>query len=198
MRAMADVYITLAWVLGDPLARSKRFILYGLGQAKLQLERRQAELQNREPLDGELERLEATEAWINSQRATFLTDVDLGSWSGLSTRAMVEEAGCLDFYNYVYSPFSACTHSMWHHVAIYNLRQCRNPLHRLHHVADVPSAPTDLHYLYLAGKYLNKTFGAFDSAIGTSFDGESAFSLLCTGMEELGDPSAEDPGEDDP
>jgi len=29
---------------------------------------------------------------------------------------MAEEAGCIDFYNYVYSPFSGCVHSMWQHI----------------------------------------------------------------------------------
>jgi hypothetical protein len=45
---------------------------------------------------------------------------------------MAEEAGCIDFYNYVYTPFSACAHSMWHHIARYDLRECGNPLHRHH------------------------------------------------------------------
>jgi hypothetical protein len=124
LRAMADVYITLAWVLKDPVDRSRKFIHYGLGQEKLQLEHRRAELDAREPLEGEQEYLESIESWINSQRWTFLTEVNLGSWSGVSTRAMAEEAGCLDFYNYVYTPFSACAHSMWHHIAHYNLKQC--------------------------------------------------------------------------
>ena len=38
LRAMTDAYITLAWILGDPLDRSRKFIDYGLGQEKLQAE----------------------------------------------------------------------------------------------------------------------------------------------------------------
>jgi hypothetical protein len=108
---MADVYINFAWVLCDPGDRAKKFILYGLGQAKLELEHRRADLASREAKVGELERIQIQEDWINKQRATFLTDVNVGSWSGISTRTMADEAGCIDFYNYVYTPFSACTHS---------------------------------------------------------------------------------------
>ncbi len=53
LRTMADVYITLAWVLQDPLDRCKKFIHYGLGQEKLQLEHRRVELETRDPLKGE-------------------------------------------------------------------------------------------------------------------------------------------------
>jgi Family of unknown function (DUF5677) len=126
LRAMADVYITLAWILQNPSNRCKQFIHYVLGQQKLQLEHRRADLKTREPLEGKIELLDAVEEWINSQRATFLTDVNLGSWSGISTRDMADQDGYLDFYNYVYVPFSACVHSMWHHIAHYNLKRCGN------------------------------------------------------------------------
>lgn len=186
LRAMADAYITLAWLLRDPLDRCKKFIHYSLGQEKLQLELRLAEMETREPYEGEREYCEAIEAWINFQHWTFLIDVNLGSWSGMSTRAMAEEAGCLDFYNYVYTPFSACAHSMWHHIARYNLKDCRNPLHRFHWVPAVRDTPLDLHYLYLAAKYLQKTFATFDDAVGITTDIQSALDLLCQEFDRLG------------
>jgi hypothetical protein len=186
LRAMADAYITLAWLLKDPLDRCKKFIHYGLGQEKLQLEHRRAEMETRQPHEGEREYCEAIEAWTNSQRATFLTDVNVGSWSGMSTRAMAEEAGCLDFYNYVYTPFSACSHSMWQHVARYNLKECRSPLHRFHGVPAVRDAPLDTDYLYLAAKYLQKTFAAFDGAVGITTEIQSAFDVLCQELDRLG------------
>jgi hypothetical protein len=182
LRAMADVYITLAWVLRDPIMRSKQFIHYGLGQEKLQLEHRRADLDGREPMEGELDYIKAAENWINSQRAIFLTDVNVGSWSGISTRKMAEEAECLDFYNYVYTQFSACAHSMWHHVAQYNLKQCQNPLHQLHAVPYVPDQLIDLYYMYLAAKYLQKTFATFDMATSISIEGQSAYDLLYEGF----------------
>ena len=134
LRTMADTYITLVWILCDPITRPKKFIEYGLGQLKLQIEHRKADMSGRQPIEGEQERIEATEQWINEQRLIFLTEIDLGNWSGTTTRQMAEEAGCLDFYNYVYTPFSACTHSMWHHIARFNLVRCVNPLHRFHRV----------------------------------------------------------------
>ncbi len=179
LRAMADVYITLAWITKNPVDRSRMFIHFGLGQAKLQLEHRTAELATRDPEPREQEYVQSLEAWINRQRFTFLTDVNVGSWSGISTRQMAEQAGCLDFYNYVYTPFSACAHSTWQHVAIYNLKECRNPLHRFHSVPVIPELAPDLHYLYLGAKYLQKTFATFDSAFGTISTLQSALDVLC-------------------
>jgi Family of unknown function (DUF5677) len=189
LRAMADAYITLAWIMKEPVDRSRMFILYGLGQAKLQLEHRKAELASRVSEPGEQEFIKALEEWINRQRFTFLTDVNLGSWSGISTRQMAEQAGCLDFYNYVYTPFSGCAHSTWQHVAIHNLTECQNPLHRFHSVPAVPELSPDPHYLYLGAKYLQKTFVAFDLAFAITSALKSSLDVLC---EDLGafDPPA--------
>ncbi len=186
LRSMADVYINLAWVLKDPPDRCKKFIHYGLGQEKLQLEHRKAEMETRGPSEVERQYCDAIEAWINGQRLTFLTDVNLGSWSGLSNRAMAEEAGCIDFYNYVYSPFSGCVHSMWQHIGRYNLTECREPLHRPHSVPAVRAVPLDPEYLYLVAKYLQKTFAAFDAAFAIAVDGDSAFDVLCQGLDDIG------------
>lgn len=43
-----------------------------------------------------------------------------------------------------------------------NLKQCQNPLHRLHSVPDFADAEIDANYAYLAGKYLQKSFATFD------------------------------------
>jgi hypothetical protein len=186
LRAMAEVYISLAWILQDRVARSREFILYGLGQAKLQLEHQKEALRARGGENPHEKRLiELREQWINRQRWTFLTDVNLGSWSGSSTRKMAEEAGCLDFYNHVYTPFSACTHSMWQHVGIYNLRECSNPLHKLHSVGAVAEVPLDPEYLYLAAKYLQKMFDTFDEATGIKITGDSAFAMLCRELDSF-------------
>jgi uncharacterized protein DUF5677 len=163
LRAMADVHINLVWLILDPRDRCLKYISFGLGQAKLELEHRKAEIGGRTPTPEESAMLEAREAWIDSQRATFLQDVNLGKWSGASVRQMAEEAGCLDFYHYVYTPFSACAHSMWHHVAPYNLKTCGNPLHRHHRVPESPLLAPDVDYLLLAAKYWDKSLRAFDA-----------------------------------
>lgn len=180
LRAMADVYITLAWILEKPEERSQRFLSYGLGQQKLQLEHRkkQAEKEGRNPDDDPS--IEMWEDWINSQRYTFLTEVDVGSWSGLNTRQMAEEAGCIDFYNYVYAPFSPAVHSMWNHISLYNLKRCDNPLHRHHQVPDTRrDVGSDVHNLYLAAKYLNKAFRKFDEKMKINVEAQNSFQRLC-------------------
>jgi Family of unknown function (DUF5677) len=178
LRAMADVYISLAWIFGDPGERSKKFILYGLGQLKLHLERRKA-IRGDDPPDPQEEALiRHEEEWMESQRISILTDVDLGSWSDLNTRKMADEAGCLDFYEQVYVPFSGAAHSMWQHVGRYNTKTCLNPLHRIHRVPCIPDTGIDPDYLHLAAKYMRKTFALFDDKTGVKVDVPSAYEVL--------------------
>lgn len=189
MRAMADVYITVAWILLEPDDRARKFIQHGLGQAKLELEHRRSELEaGRAAKPGETEMLDSRERWINSQRLTFLTSVNLGAWSGINTRQMAEQANCLDFYNYVYAPFSSCAHSMWQHVGLFNLRQCSNPLHGMHSVPVLPEFDVvggDPHTLYLAGKYLDKTCRALDSQLPAPSEPVNAFEKLATALDAV-------------
>jgi hypothetical protein len=67
---------------------------------------------------------------------------------------------------------------MWHHIAHYNLKQCQNPLHRYHSVPRIGDEPHDFHYVYLAAKYLQKTFSTFDKLVGVTVNIESAFDVL--------------------
>jgi len=185
LRAMADVYIILAWIIADPVDRARKFIHYGLGQQKLQLEHRRAEFAGREPRREEKLAIEAMEEWMNSQRLIYLTEVNLGSWSGLTTRDMADQAGCLDFYNFVYTPFSACTHSMWHHIARYNLEPCQNPLHQFHHIPRDPELHTDVYYFYLGGKYLEKILTTSDRWAGIAPPSPTAFQVLESGLDRV-------------
>lgn len=191
LRAMADVYISLAWILEDPSQsheRAQKYIYFGLGQEKLQLEHRRAEIEEegRQPSGEECQGLEAAEGWINAQRYAFLTEVNVGNWSGRTVREMAKEAHCLDFYNYVYQPWSGVAHSMWQHIGRYNVEQCANPLH-LHHLAPaVPRFYSDLHLLHLAGKYAEKAFRLFDSKTGVKVDVDSAFTRLDDDLGQLG------------
>jgi hypothetical protein len=178
LRAMADAHINVAWLLLDPSIRCLKFISFGLGQAKLELEHRRAQIGDREPTPKEALIIDFQERWIDAQRASFLQDVDLGKWSGISVRQMAEEAGCLDFYNYVYAPFSSCAHSMWQHIGQYNLGTCNNPLHRYHRVPISVNHEPSLDYFILAAKYWDKTLRAFDSKIGFPRLTISAFDSL--------------------
>jgi hypothetical protein len=187
LRAIADVYINIAWLLLNPEERCLQFISFGLGQAKLELEHYRAEMASREATSQETAMLKAREAWIDSQRATFLQDVNLGSWSGTSVRKMAEEAGCLDFYNFVYTPFSACAHSMWHHIARYNLVACANPLHRHHRRPTSAAGDPDLNYLLLAAKYWTKTLDTFDERTGIAVEHSAAYARLAAELTDLDD-----------
>lgn len=164
LRAMADVHITLSWILLDPNTRARQYIDHGLGQAKLELEHRKSRMESaEEDTKEELKQIiHAEEAWINVQRWDFLVEVNVGAWSGKNTRQMAEEAGIIDFYNYVYTPFSQCAHSTWYHVGRYNSRLSDSPLNRQLWVPGIPEFPTDWWNLRLAAKYLDKSYNLFD------------------------------------
>lgn len=185
LRCMIDCYINIAWILREPLERSRKFIEYGLGQLKLQLEhrRKQLEQDGRDPEKDPL--VQAHENWIKGQKFEFLLEVDVGNWSGMDVRRMADEAGCLDFYRYSYMPFSAAVHNTWHHVGRLNLEECGNPLHKYHGVPSVRSLPVDSDYMMNAAKYLAKTFRLFDDFAGVSPPRESAFEKVQTAFENI-------------
>lgn len=181
LRAMCDTHINVAWILKDPVPRAREFILYGLGQVKLELAHRRAHLESSMSRAEEEIIVEGLESFLRSQRHEFLTVVNLGSWSGKSTRVMAEEADCIDFYNLVYTPFSGVLHSQWQHVSRFNLEYCTNPLHGLHRVPVLVLPAIEPDYLYLAAKYLQKTFEAFDQKYVTA----PATSVLSTAIRLL-------------
>ncbi len=164
LRAMTDVHITLSWILLDPRTRARLYIDHGLGQAVLALEHRKKEMEragvgSKEKL-GKI--IGAEEAWIDAQKWNFLVDVNVGAWSGKTARRMSEEAGILDFYNYVYTPFTQCVHSTWYHVGRYNSAPSDSPLTRLLWLPRIADSSSDIWNLHLAAKYLDKTFNMFD------------------------------------
>jgi hypothetical protein len=164
LRAMTDVHITLSWILLDPKTRARQYIDHGLGQAVLELEHRKKELQSAAADSKESMKriIRLHEAWIDAQRWNFLVEVNVGAWSGKTTRQMAEEAGILDFYNYVYTPFSQCAHSTWYHVGRYNSGPSESPLTRQVWMPRIFESPTDVWNLSLAAKYLDKSFDIFD------------------------------------
>jgi hypothetical protein len=164
LRAMTDVHITLSWILLDPKTRARQYIDHGLGQAVLELAHRKKNLDSADVDSKEMleKYVSAQEAWINSQRWSFLVEVNVGAWSGKTTRQMAEEAGILDFYNYVYTPFSQAAHSTWYHVGRYNSGPSDSPLTRQLWMPYIADSSSDLWNLDLTAKYLDKTFNMFD------------------------------------
>ncbi|GMV00284.1 MAG: hypothetical protein AMXMBFR51_30160 [Ignavibacteriota bacterium] len=163
LRAMIDLHITLAWILTDPNSVTKKFIMYGLGQEKLKIEH--FEDQNGSNEDKPLLdiMIEASKSWLSDQRYSFLTTVDVGSWTGHSTRDIAEKAGCRDLYRFAYSPFSSCTHSMWNHIGKFNVRFSDNALHKHLRIPFDPDIPPQSETLINSAKYLLKTFNAIDN-----------------------------------
>lgn len=162
LRAMTDLYIALAWILGDFVERSKMYIMHGLGEEKLLLELYKQEVEDSKARGEDTAEIaqivEIKSAWINSQRREFFVEVNLGHWAPLNYREMAIEAGCETLYKFAYKPFSQAAHNMWPHVSVYNSRMCENPLHRNHLVPALLEVPLDLDYLYRSIKYVHKTY----------------------------------------
>ena len=178
LRPMVEALITLAWILQDPLPRSKRFILYGLGQEKLLLEHEKARL-SAEGVDlGEERGIQDWEQWLNAQRYTFLTEVNVGEWAGLSLRDMAAEVGHAELHRIDYARWSGATHNMWHHLVRFNLEHCQNPLHGFHRRPVVPHLSPDPRYLQWATEYLDATFAVFDEKAGVQVDEPTAVEAL--------------------
>jgi len=164
LRAMTDVHITLSWILLDAKTRARQYIDHGLGQAVLELEHRKKRLESADEDSKEMLKqvIQTQEAWINAQRWHFLVEVNIGAWSGKTAREMAEEGGLIDFYNYVYMPFSQCAHSTWYHVGRYNSNPSESSLTRQLWVPRIADSTTDVWNLGLAAKYLDKSFNIFD------------------------------------
>lgn len=187
-RAMADIYITLCWIFEDPKTRAMSFIENGIGDIKLEVEHRKKHIKETGEKDPqELKLIEIYEDWISSQRHKDMVEVNLANWSGITTRKMAEESGCLDFYNYVYQPFSAAVHPSWSHIHMQNLQHCSHPAHRNHNVPVVRDFGMEPHFLYLGAKYLQKAFSKFDEKTGIKVESVSAFDQLYDDLYGKGD-----------
>lgn len=163
-RTQIDNYINLAWILeSDSDTRAKQFILFGLGQEKLEIEHLESH-ENKNPITKEY--IHARKEWLNEQLLDCFTEVNLGSWSGTNMRAMAQEANCLDLYNYAYVPFSAATHNMWTHIARHDLRKCKNSLHKKHRIPLVDKKyESNFDDLLISAKYIQKSYSLIDKKL---------------------------------
>lgn len=188
LRAMADVHITLVWLIQDPEERVPLYVQDGLGSIKLEIAHRKEELEKGgvKGADQQAGYLEHLESWLESQQLEFLTEVNLGSWSGKNTRMMAQEAGCLDFYNYVFQPFSSAVHSYWSHVGRINIEYCKNPTHNFHFLPVIPSFQPDTHWCRMAGKYFAKTLRSFDEFVGKPELPVRSYSVIHDALAEPG------------
>jgi len=184
LRTMVDVHINLAWILTNPKDRSKKFIDYGLGQEKLQIEHlKNSEVEEELREDLEL-MIEAKTSWLNAQHFSFLTTVDVGSWSGVNTREMAEKSGCESLYKYVYSPYSSCVHNTWNHIGKFNLKPSDNPLHKLFRLPYDLEINPELDILIKSAKYFSRTIELIDDKFNINSNLEDVYDYL---LGELGD-----------
>ncbi len=190
LRSMVEVHIWLAWILLNPVERSRKFIDDGLGKEKLILKHRADEIValNGNPDEDAL--VCDSKNWIESQRYSFMIDVNLsGSWSGLDTREMAAEADLRDFYRFTYPVWSTAVHSTWNCISRYELRHCGNPLHAHHLVPNCEHHHGVTGFLWLAAKYLDKSFRLVDTHFGFRVATESTYGRMFEG-----DASASDEG----
>ena len=186
LRAMTDAYITLAWIFQDPEERTDSYVKYGLGQRKLWLEHFKASLVEKGEKEPEKNPfVKAITEQLNAERLEHITEVSVGPWSERSTRQMAEEAGCLDLYRLAYTPFSTAVHNMWPHIADYNLRRCRNPLHQFHRVPEDSDLEPDIDYVYRAAEYVAQTFDLFDRETEVSVKTSSSLDSFVEALAHL-------------
>ncbi len=187
LRVMVDLHINLAWILKDPETRAKSYIEYGLGQAKLMVEHRKVDMVSK-GLDPQNDQaIQATEAWLNSQRLEFLVEVNVGNWADSTIRNLAIEADQKSLYDLSYVPFSNAVHNTWWHVGRFNSRRSPNPLHRFHFIPTMDHCEPHPHYLKVAAKYADKSFQLFDDKIGIAHEAESAFLWLDAAIADLED-----------
>lgn len=194
LRSMVDVMITFSWICLEPQDRAQKFIMHGLGQEKLQVEHLKNLVSSHTDDPDSHPSVEARKAWIDSQKFTFLTEVDAGSWSGESTRSMAQEADCMKEYRNAYQEFSGPTHSRWNHVARHNMTHCENPLHQYHRVPVDPPFQIEPGYLLQAALYVRKTFDRFDELTDIDVEVDSGYDTMVSLIDELhSDQENEDP-----
>ena len=194
LRSMVENCITIAWILKAPEERAKLFIAYGLGQENLLLEQTKADLRETgvDPENDQV--IEKWELWLNAQRYTFLTEVNVGNW-GPSLREMAEEVGLIELHRQDYTRWSSTTHNMWHHIARFNLDACTNALHGHHRIPVNSRLAPDPKLLQRVAEYVDIAICSFDEATGTNVDDLSAVEVLDQELQKIPKPLDLQPGD---
>ena len=184
LRSMVENCITIAWILKAPDERAKQFIAYGLGQENLLLEHAKENL-HESGADPEKDPAIGTWGqWLNGQRYTSLTVVNVGNWS-TDLRKMAKEAGLIELHRNDYARWSSTTHDMWHHVVRFNIQPCTNPLHGFHGVPSIPQLAPEPELLQRAAEYVDLAIRSFDEATGTSVGGLSSVEVLDRELQKI-------------
>lgn len=185
LRAMTENYITMHWILHDPLDRVRKFIEYGIGNEKLQVEKRKVILGEQAEDPEKHEMMNSQLQWIDFHRYSFLTTVDIGSWSGISTRQMAIDSGCKDFYDLVYDPFSNCAHNSWNHIGKYNVKISENPMHKFLRLPFVNPGEIESFYANLSIKYLSMILDSFEEKYFPDSKEESILDIYYSKLDKV-------------
>ena len=194
LRSMVEKCITITWILKAPAERAQMYIAYGLGQETLLLEQAKAGLQESgvDP-DKDTEIVE-WERWLNSQRYTFLTEVNVGNW-GPTLREMAQEVDLLDLHRNDYSRWSSATHTCGIMSSDLTSQYCTNPLHGYHRVPLIQRLSLEPGFLqHAAGVY-----GYCDTELrrgrGINIDDLSAVEVLDLELQKIRWPLEREPGD---
>ena len=181
LRPMVENCITTAWILGDENERdnrAKQFIEYGLGQENLLLKHAKANIQEQR-LDPEDDpAIKQWEEWTNSQKYTFLTEVNVGNWADKNLREMAEQVELIDLHTWDFALASGAVHSTWNHLVKYDLRDCSNPLHGHHRIPYAQPLGADTEFLGKAAGYVDATNSVFDRATGYELGDPTTLQVL--------------------
>lgn len=186
LRTICENIINISWILkADSINRAKMFIIHGLGQEKLQIEHRKREMENRETSEDENEMIENMEDFLNQERYTIITDVNLGSWSEKSILKLAEESDCLDIYHFAFTPFSNSAHGTWNHIFKYSLKDSTNPLHNLLKRPIFYNFEPEFYYAKLAMSYMSESFKIFDNYFNQNLSCKDSYEIFSAQLEEL-------------
>lgn len=145
LRSLAEIMLSIMWISGDIVQRTRQFIHASVVQGRNDLERFEESIRKRsfssdagmmrDFMKSRIESHEQLLSWnTNQDRVPHL-------------RIMAKNADCMNFYNIEISEWSACVHSSWHHVGLHNLKYCDDPLYSLHRVPMVAPLECDIRYL---------------------------------------------------
>lgn len=156
VRALVEARVYIEWMSKQPKSIYNKFKDYGAGKAKLYSR-----------ILDEIPEQARQEDFVNAveqlRKLSYNDDIfdsrvvdTRDTFSGLSLRAMAEEAGLLNFYRQAYSLASGVAHGEWWSVEFHAMEHCLNVLHRGHLIpslslsvgASTPLAKTWVDQLY--------------------------------------------------
>lgn len=137
LRSLTETCINYSYLISknDPTLY-EAFIKYGSEKEKLLLLHLQDNHKDRTGPTGE--DIDLLTALIGGDMKAEVSDATFEpNWSDKNIRGMAEEIGMIDIYRTIYDPTSSDVHGTWPAVRLFNLCECKNPLHRRHLIPSI-------------------------------------------------------------